>query len=66
MSVKPIGFAEIEEDNGMPILRLMDEGIVVAPGSAFGAGGEGYIRVALVPNLEECREAIGRWERFSR
>ncbi|MBA2692112.1 MAG: succinyldiaminopimelate transaminase [Rubrobacter sp.] len=43
-------------------LRLMDEGIVVAPGSAFGSGGEGYIRVALVPSVEECREAVGRWE----
>ncbi|MGH3086536.1 MAG: succinyldiaminopimelate transaminase [Rubrobacteraceae bacterium] len=43
-------------------LRLMDEGIVVAPGRAFGAGGEGYIRVALVPSVEECREAVGRWE----
>ncbi len=42
-------------------LRLMDEGIVVAPGSAFGTGGEGYIRVALVPSVDECREAIGRW-----
>ncbi len=46
-------------------LRLMDEGVVVAPGSAFGAGGEGYIRVALVPSVEECKEAIGRWEGFA-
>ncbi len=43
-------------------LRLLEEGIVVAPGSAFGPGGEGYARVALVPTLEECREAIRRWE----
>jgi LL-diaminopimelate aminotransferase len=42
-------------------LRLMEEGIVVAPGQAFGPGGEGYIRVALVPNLEDCRRAIERW-----
>jgi LL-diaminopimelate aminotransferase len=42
-------------------LRLMDEGIVVAPGRAFGAGGEGYIRIALVPGIEDCRLAIARW-----
>jgi LL-diaminopimelate aminotransferase len=42
-------------------LRLMEEGIVVAPGSSFGDGGEGYVRVALVPRLEDCRLAIRRW-----
>ncbi len=42
-------------------LRLMEEGIVVAPGRAFGAGGEGYIRIALVPGLEDCKLAIQRW-----
>lgn len=44
-------------------LRLLEEGIVVAPGRAFGLGGEGYIRVALVPPLEECEQALERWER---
>jgi acetylornithine aminotransferase len=43
-------------------LRLLDEGIVVAPGTAFGAG-EGYVRVALVPTLAECDEAIHAWSR---
>ncbi len=43
-------------------MRLLDEGIVVAPGRSFGAGGEGYIRVALVPGLEECGRAVERWE----
>ncbi len=42
-------------------LRLMEEGVIVAPGRAFGAGGEGYIRIALVPGLEDCRLAIRRW-----
>jgi succinyldiaminopimelate transaminase len=44
-------------------LRLLEEGIIVAPGSSFGPGGEGYFRVALVPGLEECKEAIARWGR---
>ena len=43
-------------------LRLLEEGIVVAPGCSFGSGGEGYVRVALVPGLEECRKAIEVWE----
>jgi acetylornithine aminotransferase len=41
-------------------LRLLEAGIVVAPGTAFGAG-EGYVRVALVPTLPECEEAILAW-----
>ena len=45
-------------------LRLLEEGIVVAPGRSFGPGGEGYIRIALVPALEECRRAIERWEQL--
>ena len=47
-------------------LRLLEEGIIVAPGSSFGPGGEGYFRVALVPGLEECEEAIARWESLAR
>ncbi len=46
-------------------MRLLEEGIVVAPGPAFGAG-EGYIRVALVPSEDECEEAIERWSRVKR
>jgi succinyldiaminopimelate transaminase len=39
-------------------LRLLDElGIVVAPGTFFGPGGEGHVRAALVPTLDECRRA---------
>jgi succinyldiaminopimelate transaminase len=39
-------------------LRLLDErGIAFAPGTYFGPGGEGHVRVALVPTLAECRRA---------
>jgi succinyldiaminopimelate transaminase len=37
--------------------RLLEDGIVVAPGSYFGAAGEGYVRLALVPTLAECERA---------
>ncbi len=33
---------------------LLDAGIVVSPGSFFGPGGDGYIRLALVPSKDEC------------
>jgi acetylornithine aminotransferase len=46
------------EDAEAFALRLLDElGIVVAPGPFFGPGGEGHVRAALVPTLEECRRA---------
>ena len=32
-------------------------GVLVSPGTFFGPSGEGYIRFALVPTLEECERA---------
>jgi succinyldiaminopimelate transaminase len=37
--------------------QLLEDGIVVAPGSFFGPAGEGYVRMALVPTLEDCERA---------
>lgn len=37
--------------------RLLEHGIVVAPGSFFGAAGEGYVRFALVPTQKQCERA---------
>jgi len=37
--------------------RLLEHGIVVAPGSFFGPAGEGYVRFALVPTEEQCVRA---------
>src|SRR3954465_14086119 len=37
--------------------RLLEHGVVVAPGSFFGPAGEGFIRLALVPTQEECERA---------
>jgi succinyldiaminopimelate transaminase len=37
--------------------RLLEHGVLVSPGTFFGPSGEGYIRFALVPTLEECRRA---------
>jgi acetylornithine aminotransferase len=37
--------------------RLLEHGIVLAPGSYFGPAGEGYARLALVPTEAECARA---------
>lgn len=40
-------------------LELLDRGgIVVAPGSFFGPEGEGYVRLALVPDQADCEHAV--------
>jgi len=36
---------------------LLDRGVIVSPGAMFGPSGEGYVRFALVPTLEECERA---------
>jgi aspartate/methionine/tyrosine aminotransferase len=37
--------------------RLLTRGIVVSPGRAFGSGGEGFLRLALIPTLDETQQA---------
>jgi succinyldiaminopimelate transaminase len=47
-----------DEDAETFALRLLEErGIAFAPGTYFGPGGEGHVRVALVPTLADCRRA---------
>ena len=38
--------------------RLLEHGVLVAPGSYLGAAGEGYFRLALVPSETECARAV--------
>lgn len=41
--------------------RLMnEEGVIVLPGSAFGAGGEGFFRVSFITSADRLREAAVR------
>lgn len=50
------------KDSSRFVMELMEKtGMIVTPGSAFGALGEGYVRMALVhpvPVIEEAVEAI--------
>jgi aspartate/methionine/tyrosine aminotransferase len=39
-------------------LDLLERGdVIVAPGSFFGPEGEGYVRMAMVPTLQDCERA---------
>jgi LL-diaminopimelate aminotransferase len=41
--------------------RLMDEeGVIVLPGSGFGAGGEGFFRISFITSPERIAEAAVR------
>jgi aspartate/methionine/tyrosine aminotransferase len=50
-------WVEVEDDLAAAE-KLLAEGVVVSPGRAFGPGGEGHLRLALVPTVEECRAAV--------
>jgi LL-diaminopimelate aminotransferase len=39
---------------------LSEEGVVLLPGSSFGAGGEGFVRLSFIAPPERIREAARR------
>jgi len=41
--------------------RLLEADIIVSPGSFYGPGQERFVRVALAPSIEQCREMRERW-----
>ena len=43
---------------------LREEKVVVVPGTAFGACGEGFVRCAYATNMENIKEAMVRIRRF--
>ena len=48
-------------DSAEFVKQLLDRsGLLVTPGSAFGPSGEGYVRVALVQDVDEIQKAIAR------
>jgi len=45
-------------------LQMMDDAeVALSPGRAFGEGGEGYVRIALVENAERLKQAMRNLER---
>ena len=45
---------------------LEEEQVAVVPGTAFGAGGEGFVRCSYATAYEKIEEALHRMERFMR
>ena len=45
---------------------LKEENVALVPGSAFGAGGEGFVRCSYATAYEKIEEALVRIERFAR
>ena len=43
---------------------LEEQRVAVVPGDAFGASGEGYIRISYAYSLDALKEAVGRLESF--
>jgi LL-diaminopimelate aminotransferase len=39
---------------------LQEEGVVVMPGSSFGSGGEGFLRISFITSPERIAEAAVR------
>ncbi len=42
------------------LMVLQKTGVVFTPGNAFGIGGEGYVRISLIADLDRLGEAIDR------
>lgn len=57
----PKGFTSLSFAN----MLLEEAGVIVTPGSAFGAVGEGYIRIALSVTTERLGEAIDRLQQLN-
>jgi LL-diaminopimelate aminotransferase len=41
---------------------LQNTGVVITPGNAFGTGGEGYVRISLIADLDILGDALKRLE----
>jgi alanine-synthesizing transaminase len=39
---------------------ILEAGIAMSPGSAFGAGGEGFVRFSLIHDEENMKKAAAR------
>ena len=49
-----------EGDDVAFVRELLRAGVAATPGSFMGEAGAGFVRWALVPTLEDCREALTR------
>ncbi|XOS94775.1 aminotransferase class I/II-fold pyridoxal phosphate-dependent enzyme [Brevibacillus laterosporus] len=59
----PSEYEEMGDRNFVSYL-LDQAGILLSPGSGFGAGGAGYVRIALVKDMEVLQEVIARLQKM--
>ncbi len=63
--VKPQGafyaFPEVEDEDAA--LKLLENGVIVVPGTAFGIHGRGHIRISYATSVENLGRALGIMER---
>jgi aminotransferase len=59
-SIRKIGFSSLDFSNKL----LKEEKVAVVPGTAFGACGEGHVRMSYASSMENLKEAMTRIERF--
>ena len=59
-SIKKFGMSS--DDFCLELLK--EEKVAVVPGTAFGASGEGYVRISYAYSLKNLKEALGRIQRF--
>lgn len=52
-------------DAGM-VRRIVDAGVIITPGTAFGSAGEGYARMSYATSQENIRTALARVENIIR
>jgi aspartate/methionine/tyrosine aminotransferase len=55
-------WVEVEGGSEAFAERLLEHGVVVSPGPFFGPSGEGYVRFALVPSIDDCSRAAALLE----
>jgi succinyldiaminopimelate transaminase len=54
-------FAAPGGDDAAYAEALLRHRVIASPGRAFGPAGTGWLRLALVPSVEGCREAVAIW-----
>ena len=59
-SIKATGMSSLDFSRKL----LEEEKVAVVPGEAFGACGEGYIRISYASSLDNLKEALARIKRF--
>jgi succinyldiaminopimelate transaminase len=58
-----VWFAAPGGDDAAYAEALLHHRIIASPGRAFGPAGTGWLRLALVPSVEGCRDAAAVWEK---